>query len=105
MAVLPYIDTYDPFSGIVMEGTDMINVTHGHYPCDLNQRFKRAADGAIIQLKDWEWHPVVEKVISGVVMVEMESGKQGKANILYFLNKLKTRELKFYSPESKKKYY
>jgi hypothetical protein len=94
--VLPYIDKYDPYYKIIIQD-EGINVTHGDYPCDLNQRFKRL-DGVIIQLKDWEWYPTQEKVISGVVMVELATGKKGIASILYFLESLKNGRLKFYSP-------
>lgn len=100
---LPFIDLYDPYSGIEIQ-PEGINVTHGLYPCDLGQRFKRP-DGTIIQLKDWEWYPTREKVISGVVMVEAKTGKEGKASILYFLEALKTKRLRFYCPEPPRKKY
>ena len=91
------IDFYDPYHGIVIEG-DNIDVATGHYPCDEGQKFYTIDKGKkiIYKLIKFEYYPCRDKLVSHVVMLNVKTNIERKDGILYFLECLKNKRLRFY---------
>lgn len=58
------ISFYNVYSGIIIT-EDCIDVTHGHYPFDMGQKFKRGKER--FKVIDIEWEPHKDKLIKRFV--------------------------------------
>lgn len=96
MAILG-IDYYDPYHGIIITN-DCIDVTHGHYPFDMQQKFKRGKEK--FKVIDIIWQPCKEKLIQRFVFETIpddinESSKQFDIAAVQVLKSLKEGRTKF----------
>ena len=89
------ISYYDVYYGIEIQN-DMINVTTGQYPFDLNQKFFNA--GVKLIATDFVFNRSFthsDKLITHVIFKEIISGKRKMISILQVLESIKQGRTKF----------
>lgn len=95
------ISYYDPYSGIIITN-DCIDVTHGHWPFDMNQKFSRGIKKFRVTGIDWEPHK--DKLIKRFIFdyvdkdengEEFKTGESFRIDAIQVLKSLKEGRTKF----------